>query len=65
MVRVSVSSTNTCPPPKAAAYSASATDANYHHGYALAKGMERGVVDDRGWCYIRGVGLLSEILVLL
>ncbi len=27
MVRVSVSSTNTCPSPKAAAYSASATDA--------------------------------------
>jgi len=27
LVRVSVSSTNTCPPPKAAAYSASATDA--------------------------------------
>ena len=26
-MRVSVSSTNTCPPPKAAAYSASATDA--------------------------------------
>jgi hypothetical protein len=27
LVRVSVNSTNTCPPPKAAAYSASATDA--------------------------------------
>ncbi len=27
LVRVSVSSANTCPPPKAAAYSASATDA--------------------------------------
>jgi hypothetical protein len=27
LVRASVSSTNTCPPPKAAAYSASATDA--------------------------------------
>ena len=27
MVRVSESSANTCPPPKAAAYSASATDA--------------------------------------
>ncbi len=27
LVRVSMSSTNTCPPPKAAAYSASATDA--------------------------------------
>ncbi len=48
LVRVSVSSTNTCPPPKAAAYSASATDANYHHGYALAVGMEGSVVGDRG-----------------
>ena len=52
MVSVSVSSTNTCPPPKAAAYSASATDAN-----ALAEGMERGVVGDKGWWGIRGVGL--------
>ena len=47
LVRVSVSSTNTCPPPKAAAYSAS----------ALAEGMERGVVGDRGWGKIEGVGL--------
>ena len=44
LVRVSVSSTNTCPPPKAAAYSASA-HRRYHHGYALAEGMERGVGD--------------------
>jgi hypothetical protein len=29
----------------------------YHHGYALAEGMERGVVGDKGWCGIRGVGL--------
>ncbi len=43
LVRVSVSSTNTCPPPKATAYSAS-----YHHGYALAVGMEGSVVGDRG-----------------
>ncbi len=56
MVRVSVSSTNTCPPPKAAAYSASA-HRRYHHGYALAEGMERGVVGDKGWCGIRGMGL--------
>ena len=57
MVRVSVSSTNTWPPPKAAAYSASATDATTTDGYALAEGMERGVVGDKGWCGIRGVGL--------
>jgi hypothetical protein len=43
LVRVSVSSTNTCPPPKAAAYSASATDAT-----ALTVGMEGSVVGDRG-----------------
>ncbi len=29
----------------------------YHHGYALVEGMERGVVGDKGWCEIRGVGL--------
>jgi hypothetical protein len=29
----------------------------YHHGYALAEGMERGVVGDKGWWGIRGVGL--------
>ena len=28
-----------------------------HHGYALAEGMERGVVGDKGWWGIRGVGL--------
>jgi hypothetical protein len=45
LVRVGVSSTNTCPPPKAAAYSASATDALHHgYGYALAEGMERALL---------------------
>ena len=29
----------------------------YHHGYALAEGMERDVVGDKGWCGIIGVGL--------
>ena len=29
----------------------------YHHGYALAEGVERGVVGDRGWGKIEGVGL--------
>jgi hypothetical protein len=29
----------------------------YHHGYALAEGMERGVVGDRGRGKIKGVGL--------
>ncbi len=29
----------------------------YHHGYALAEDMERGVVSDMWWCGIRGVGL--------
>ncbi len=43
LVRVSVSSTNTCP--------------RYHQEYALAEGMERGVMGDKGWCGIRGVGL--------
>ncbi len=45
MVRVSVSSTNTCPPPKAAAYFASATDATIT-GMLLAVGMEGSVVGD-------------------
>jgi hypothetical protein len=44
LFRVSVSSTNTCPPPKAAAY----CHRRYHHGYALAVGMEGSVVGDRG-----------------
>ena len=30
---------------------------DYHHGYALAEGVERGVVGDRGWGKIEGVGL--------
>ena len=55
MVRVSVSSTNTWPPPKAAAYSASATDATTT-GMRWQKAW-RSVVGDRGWCYMRGVGL--------
>ena len=29
----------------------------YHHGYALAEGMERGVVGDRGRGKIKRVGL--------
>ncbi len=29
----------------------------YHHGYALAECVERGVVGDRGWGKIEGVGL--------
>ena len=28
-----------------------------HYGYALAEGVERGVVGDRGWGKIEGVGL--------
>ena len=28
-----------------------------HDGYALAEGVERGVVGDRGWGKIEGVGL--------
>jgi hypothetical protein len=42
LVKVSVSSTNTCPPPKAAVLRL--CHRRYHDGYALAEGMERGVV---------------------
>jgi hypothetical protein len=60
LVRVSVSSTNTCPPPKAAAYSASATDAATTG--MLAEEIERSVVGDRqrameeGWMVLWGLG---------
>ncbi len=57
MVRVSVSSTNTCPPPKAAAYSASFCHRRYHHGYALAEGVEGSVVGDGGMGSTGGVRL--------
>ena len=56
MVRVSVSSTNTCPPPKSGSI-LRLCHRRYHHRYALAEGMERGVVGDKGWWGIRGVGL--------
>jgi hypothetical protein len=53
LVRVSVSSTNTCPPPKAAAYSASATD-------ATTTGTMRWQKAWRGALWVMGVGEVTE-----
>ncbi len=55
MVEVSVSSTNTCPPPKAAAFSASATDATTT-GMRWQKAW-RGALCDKGGYGDRGMGL--------
>ncbi len=47
LVRVSVSSTDTCSPPNAMTYSASATDATTTGMAALAEGVKGGVVGYR------------------